>query len=264
MRTAHGCHAVYHSTVDADGFDEDETHIECTITVSGPQLHVDYAGTSSQIDRGLNSVMNYTYAYTVYPIKCALDPLTPRNERSYRTVSVDAPIGSILNPHYPAPCNARQLTGHLLAGAIYGCLAQVVRDKVIAERGGAPTLRSVYSGVDRQGNSFSQILFASGGIGAGGVRDGNSCTAFPTNSGAGSIEAFESNSLIVWKNEFRQDSGGARLRTGGYGLAEDAGHGHAQAHYLRDRHLGGAGGQHRAHPVDLAALVHVRRKGDSR
>jgi N-methylhydantoinase B len=57
---------VYRSTVDADGFDEDETHIVCTITVAGPHLHVDYAGTSGQIDRGLNSVMNYTYAYTVY------------------------------------------------------------------------------------------------------------------------------------------------------------------------------------------------------
>lgn len=26
---------VYHSSVDADGFDADETHIECTITVKG-------------------------------------------------------------------------------------------------------------------------------------------------------------------------------------------------------------------------------------
>ena len=55
----------------------DETHIECTLRVRGSELAVDYAGTSKQIDRGLNSVMNYTYAYTVYPIKCALDPETP-------------------------------------------------------------------------------------------------------------------------------------------------------------------------------------------
>ena len=123
---------TYRASVDADGFDEDETHIECTITVDGSRLHVDYAGTSRQIERGLNSVMNYTQAYTVYPIKCALDPLTPRNEGSYRSITVDAPEGSILNPRYPAPCNARQLTGHLLAGAIYGALAEVVPDKIIA------------------------------------------------------------------------------------------------------------------------------------
>src|SRR5690606_27443910 len=110
----------YHASLDADGFDADETHIECTLRVRGSTLAVDYAGTSKQIDRGLNSVMNYTYAYTVYPIKCALDPLTPRNEGSYRSISVEAPEGSILNPRYPAACNARQLTGHLLAGVVFG------------------------------------------------------------------------------------------------------------------------------------------------
>ena len=209
---------VYHSSVDADGFDADETHIECTITVKGSDLHIDYAGTSKQIGRGLNSVMNYTYAYSVYPIKCALDPMTPRNEGSYRSVTVDAPLGSILNPRYPAPCNARQLTGHLLAGAIYGALAQAVPGKVTAESGSAPTLRSVYGGVDHQGNRFSQILFASGGMGASAVKDGLATTAFPTNAGAGSIEAFESISpMIVWKKEFRADSGGPGTFRGGLG-----------------------------------------------
>jgi N-methylhydantoinase B len=208
----------YRHTVFADGFDEDETRIGCTVVVAGSSMHVDYAGTSKQIDRGLNSVMNYTYAYTVYPIKCALDPLTPRNEGSYRSITVEAPLGSILNPRYPAPCNARQLTGHLLAGAVYGCLAQAIPDRVIAECGSAPTLRSLFSGLDRQGQRFSQILFASGGMGASPLADGLPTTAFPTNAGAGSIEAFESISpLIVWKKELRQDSGGAGQRRGGLG-----------------------------------------------
>ena len=209
---------TYRASLMADGFDADETRIECAVTVDGSKLHIDYAGTSKQIERGLNSVMNYTYAYSVYPIKCALDPYTPRNEGSYRSVTVDAPLGSILNPRYPAPVNARQLTGHLLAGVIFSALAQAIPDKLIAECGGAPTLRSVYSGTDRQGNRFSQILFASGGMGASMDQDGLSCTAFPTNSGAGSIEAFESISpLIVWKKEFRPDSGGAGKHRGGLG-----------------------------------------------
>ena len=209
---------TYRSVLDADGFDEDETHIECAVTVDGSTLHIDYDGTSKQIDRGLNSVMKYTYAYSTYPVKCALDPDTPRNEGSYRSVTVSAPEGSILNPTYPAPVNARQLTGHLLAAAIYECLAQAVPDKVIAECGGAPTMRSVYSGTDDDGNSFSQIFFASGGMGASPVADGHSCTAFPTNSGSGSIEAFESLApLVIWKKEFRPDSGGAGEYMGGLG-----------------------------------------------
>jgi len=209
---------VYHATLDADGFDEAETHLVCTITVKGSDLTIDYDGTSPQIDRGLNTVMNYTYAYSTYPVKCALDPNTPRNEGSYRPIDVKAPEGCILNPRYPAPCNARQLTGHLLSGVIYRALAEAIPDRIIADSGSAPSMRAVFSGLDPQGNRFSQILFASGGMGASALNDGLPTTAFPTNAGAGSIEAFESVSpLVVWKKEFRTDSGGAGLRRGGLG-----------------------------------------------
>lgn len=209
---------AYHATLDADGFDEDETHLECTVTVNGSDLKIDYEGTSPQINRGLNTVMNYTYAYSAYPVKCALDPNTPRNEGSYRPITVEAPEGCILNPRYPAPCNARQLTGHLLSGVIYRALAQAIPDRIIADSGSAPSMRAVFNGLDLNGNRFSQILFASGGMGASAAKDGLSTTAFPTNSGAGSIEAFESISpLIVWKKEFRPDSGGPGQYRGGLG-----------------------------------------------
>jgi N-methylhydantoinase B len=211
---------TYRYYLDADGFDDDETHIQCAITVAGSEMTIDYAGTSKQIERGLNAVMNFTYAYSVYSIKCALDPFTPRNEGSYRSITVDAPVGSILNPRFPAPCNARQLTGHLLADVIYGCLAQAIPEKVIAESGAAPTLRALFSGQDRRGNRFSQILFASGGMGASDVLDGNSATAFPTNTGAGSLEVLESLApIVIWQRELRTDSGGAGKHRGGLGQA---------------------------------------------
>lgn len=209
---------VYQASTDADGFDDQHTHIECTLTVLGSEVVIDYEGTSAQIDRGLNCVMNYTHAYSAYPLKCALDPDTPRNEGSYRPISVQAPEGSILNPRYPAPCNARQLTGHLLAGVIYKALAQAVPERVIAECGGAPTMRAVFSGDDGRGGRFSQILFASGGMGASMHGDGLPTTAFPTNAGAGSIEAFESIApLLVWRKALRTDSGGAGRQRGGLG-----------------------------------------------
>ena len=209
---------TYRASLDADGYDEDETHIECAVTINGTTLTVDYAGTSKQIGRGLNSVMNYTYAYSVYPLKCALDPITPRNEGSYRSISIVAPEGSILNPTFPAPCSARQLTGHLLTGVIYKCLAQIIPQNVVAESGTAPTLRSVYSGVNARGSRFSQVLFGSGGMGASSFADGHSCMAFPTNAGSGSIEAFESIApLVVWKKEMVVDSGGPGKFRGGLG-----------------------------------------------
>jgi N-methylhydantoinase B len=209
---------TYRATLEADGFDHEVTRIMCAVTVSGERMHIDYAGTSPQIDRGINCVYNYTHAYSVYPVKCALDPFTPRNEGSYRAITVAAPEGSILNPRFPAPCGARQLTGHLLAGVIYRALAQVIPEQIIAECGGAPSMRAVFSGLDQNGDRFSQILFAGGGMGACAQRDGLATTAFPTNVGTGSIEAFESVSpLVVWRKQLRVDSGGPGRFRGGLG-----------------------------------------------
>ncbi|HYF18275.1 MAG TPA: hydantoinase B/oxoprolinase family protein, partial [Ramlibacter sp.] len=127
---------TYVAAIDADGFEHHPTHIRCTVTVAGDRMTVDYAGSSPQINRGTNCTMNYTQAYSVYPIKCALDPHTRRNEGSYRAITVTAPEGSILNARYPAAVGARHLTGHLLCCAIYQALGQVVPEKVIADSGG--------------------------------------------------------------------------------------------------------------------------------
>lgn len=209
---------TYRATLEADGFDEQNTKIVCAVSVAGDRMHIDYAGTSPQIDRGINCVFNYTHAYSVYPIKCALDPFSPRNEGSYQAITVAAPEGSILNPRFPAPVGARQLTGHLLAGAIYKALAEVIPDRIIADSGAAPSMRALFSGLDRNGDRFSQVLFATGGMGASPHRDGLATTSFPTNVGAGSIEAFESVSpLVVWRKQLRPDSGGAGKFRGGLG-----------------------------------------------
>jgi N-methylhydantoinase B len=209
---------TYRATLEADGFDQQVTHIECAVSVRGDRMHIDYAGTSPQIDRGINCVFNYTHAYSVYPIKCSLDPFTPRNEGTYQAISVAAPEGSILNPTFPAPVGARQLTGHLLAGVIYRALADVLPDRIIAESGAAPSMRALFSGVDRNGDRFSQVLFATGGMGASPHRDGLATTSFPTNVGAGSIEAFESVApLVVWKKQLTADSGGPGRFRGGLG-----------------------------------------------
>ncbi len=209
---------VYTSVLHADGFDDERTLIACKVTVRGDEMEIDYTGTSPQIARGINCVLLYTHAYSVYPVKCALDPLSPRNEGSYKAITVTAPEGCLLNPLFPAPVGARQLTGHLLAGAIYNALAPILPDKVIAESGAAPSMRALFSGVDRNGDRFSQVLFATGGMGASPHRDGLSTTSFPTNVGAGSIEAFESVApLLVWRKELRVDSGGAGRFRGGLG-----------------------------------------------
>src|SRR5690606_3226893 len=103
--------------------------------VRGDEISVDYTGTSPQIDRGLNTVLNYTYAYTAYPLKCVLDPFIPNNQGCFNPIRVTAPEGSLLNPRFPAPVGGRALIGHFLHAIVFGALAQAVPDQVQADSG---------------------------------------------------------------------------------------------------------------------------------
>jgi N-methylhydantoinase B len=207
----------YKYTLESDGYDH-PLKICATITIRGDEVTVDYTGTSPGINRGLNCVMNYTYAYTCYPLKCALDPLTPKNEGSFRPFTITAPEGSLLNARFPAPVNARQITGHVLSCAVFGALAPALPRRVIADSGSAPTCRAVFSGRLSSGDKFSFILFANGGMGARPEQDGLSTTPYPTNSTCASIEVMENlTPIVVWKKELLPDSGGPGKQRGGLG-----------------------------------------------
>ncbi|GAA3794394.1 hydantoinase B/oxoprolinase family protein [Amycolatopsis tucumanensis] len=209
---------VYRAGVDADGVEGHPTHIECAVIVSGDRIAIDYTGTSAQVPFSTNSTLNYTRAYSVYPLKILLDPATRTNWGSYRAISVTAPEGTIVNPTFPAPVVARHLTGHLLSCAIYQALAPVLPDRVVADSGGAPALRVRFAGVDDDGRPFAQMLFANAGMGASQDKDGLSTTAFPTNSGSGSVEALEATSPLRFvRKELRAGSGGRGRRRGGLG-----------------------------------------------
>jgi N-methylhydantoinase B len=209
---------VYRSSLEADGVEGQPTHIECAVTVAGDNMHIDYSGSSPQVRHAVNCTINYTTAYSIYPVKILLDPHTRRNEGSYKPITVTAPAGSIVNANFPAPVMARHLTGHLLSCALYQALAAVLPEGIIADSGGAPALRVQFAGETPDRRPFALILFASAGMGASARNDGLSTTAFPSNSGNGSIEALEAVApLLFTKKEYRVDSGGAGRHRGGLG-----------------------------------------------
>ena len=209
---------TYTHTVSLDGFDE-PVHLKCAITIDGDSLEVDFAGTSDELDQGgVNVVYAYTWAFTTYPLKCILDPLTYRNEGSYRPFSIKAPEGCILNATYPRAVSSRHLTGHCITAAVFGALAPVLPETVIADSGSTPQYISFFAGVDGSDQPYSLMLFLSGGMGASMYADGAHCSPFPSNPVPGSVEVTESVApLLVWKKELLQDSGGPGRYRGGCG-----------------------------------------------
>lgn len=204
----------YEKTIQTDGLDDPVT-IHCCVQVRGDKITVDYAGSSAQVDRGLNVVLNYTAAYTNYALKCAICPIVPHNDGSFQPVTVRAPQGSILNPTFPAAVAARHIVGHFLPHAVFGALAKVIPDRIIAEGAGNIWLITV-RGLGNQ--RFVSVVFAAGGMGARPHKDGLSTTSFPSGIAGMSVEMIESTSpLVIRRKELRTDSGGPGRYRGGLG-----------------------------------------------
>ncbi len=207
---------VYSNTITIDGFDTPLT-IACSLTVEGDELLVDYEGSSPQVDRGINVVLNYTHAYTTYTLMAALAPGIPNNEGAFRPIDVRAPLGSILNCTRPAPVSARHLIGHFVSQPLLTALAEIVPDQVIAN-GSAGLWNTMMDGMDENGDEFAYIFFSAGGMGAAQDRDGLSATAFPSGIMGVPVEAIETAApLLMRRRELRPDSGGAGRFRGGLG-----------------------------------------------
>jgi N-methylhydantoinase B len=205
---------TYTDSIQLDGF-ETPLQIQVAVTVSGSQLLVDYSGTSPQVARPINSVMNYTLAYTHYALKCLLDPATPNNDGTFLPIRVTAPEGCLVNPRRPAPVWARHLSGHYLPPVIFGALAPILPERVIADCG-SPQWNVYFQGRHDDGRGFVKMFFMNGGHGARRDRDGAPCLSFPSNVATVSVERFETSVplLITEKAILPQSAGAGRSRGG--------------------------------------------------
>jgi N-methylhydantoinase B len=207
---------VYKSLVLHDGF-EKPIEIHCQLTVAGDRIDIDFAGTSLQLPRALNVVPIYTFAYTVYGIKALLCPDIPNNEGSFAPITTTAPLGSLLNPTYPAASGGRSAIGHLLPSAVFRALSAVLPEKVWAA--GSPNSSMTMSG-EYHGQRFAVVNFLNAGQGANARRPGFSATSFPANLGNTPVEMMESLAPIrVVKRAIRHGSGGAGQHAGGDGIS---------------------------------------------
>ncbi|QHE84687.1 hydantoinase B/oxoprolinase family protein [Hydrogenophaga sp. BPS33] len=209
---------TYVSEATIDAYDGKPVHIKVAVTVRDGRVLVDYAGTTSQIERGVNVCYPYTLSYTVFALKCALSPLLPNNEGVLRLIDVRAPEGSILNAKYPAPVNSRASIAQFLPEIILGALAQAIPSCAMAASGGAPIWVQRFSGVAADGKKFLLFCAARGGLGGRSTADGVSALAFPSNTVPTPVEVQEADGPVIFEcKELTPNSAGAGEFRGGFG-----------------------------------------------
>jgi N-methylhydantoinase B len=109
----------------------------------------------------------------------------------------------------------------MLPDVVFGCLKQIIPDRVPAE--GTSCLwninvRGRVAGGEGGNYGFGMAITSNGGTGARSDKDGLSATAYPSGVRGTPVEIAETQTpLIFWRKEFRPDSGGAGRSRGGLG-----------------------------------------------
>jgi N-methylhydantoinase B len=206
---------AYHSSLKTDGLIDKPIHLEMTLTVDGDTIDIDYTGSDPQVDRAINVCMCYTYAFTVYGVKCCTSPDLPNNEGAFRPITVRGPEGCVVNPVFPTAGGSRMLIGHYLPILVFGCLGGVVPKQVMAACG-SPMWGMNQSGVNDEGKPYTNMFFYNGGMGATYRRDGTTCLSWPSNVSSTPIELSEQLAPLRFHyKQLRPDSGGPGKFRGG-------------------------------------------------
>jgi len=208
---------TYHSELKTDGIMDKPITIKMALTVKGDEILIDFAGTDAQVDRAINCALCYTNAMCMYGVKVCTNSNLPNNEGAWRPITLTAPPGCIVNPQFPAPGGSRMLIGHYIPMLVFGCLGQIVPERVMAACG-SPMWGMNQSGVREGGKPYANMFFYNGGMGGNTQRDGVTCLSWPSNVSSTSIEISEHIAPLRFHHKkLRPDSGGAGRHRGGLG-----------------------------------------------
>lgn len=217
---------TWHNEMIVDGY-ETPLLLRAALTVADDGITVDFTGSAGSVAKGINVPLNYAAAYTSFAISCAIAPDIPNNSGSLAPVKVVAEPGSIVNAQKPSPVGARHIIGQMLPDLVFGCLAQIVPERVPAEGSSCMwniSVRGDLAEGPTKGSPFALSVTTSGGMGARFEKDGLAATAFPSGIQTTSIEIVEAQApVIFWRKELRLDSGGPGRTRGGLGQSVELG-----------------------------------------
>lgn len=209
--------------VDDDGFQNEAICIKAKVIKTGSNLTVDFSGTDCQVKGFVNSSIVTTTTAAYIAILWVLGPDIPRNGGAFRTIGINAPAGSLVNPKASAPVTLCTLTpASEIIASIFKALAPVARRQVPS--GFGRFCGPSFSGVDPRTEQF-YVGFAFCALGSGGAmqgRDGSPYMAPMSNYGGVRTPNIESNEVqyphITICHELETDTAGAGCYRGGAGI----------------------------------------------
>jgi N-methylhydantoinase B len=210
--------------MDHDGVDLSKpVAIKVRLEVRDDSFFFDFTGSDPQVKGPLNAPLSKAWTTVFYCVRCVLPDDIPFNDGLTRVVEVFAPEGCLLNPHHPAPVNARSVTVNRVADAVLGALALAVPEKVGAQCCGVPVGVS-FGGVDpRTGKGVVVYESYCGGMGGSRTVDGADAVSTGTSNQMNiPVESIEMDYPVrILRYELAEDSGGSGKYRGGLGIRRE-------------------------------------------
>lgn len=195
--------------------------IKVTVKVDGENLHFDFAGSGPQAKGAVNLTISATEAVVYYAVKALLDPDLMPNSGMFDSVTITAPVGTIVNAEPGAAVGARASSCQRVAGAIFGAFHDLLppERRTAAHNNACPALTFSGPWADRPGR-YVYLETLGGGAGASQKDDGMSAIhVHITNTMNLPAEALENEySLLVEEYGIVKDSGGSGRMRGGLGI----------------------------------------------
>ncbi len=227
---------------DGSGADAPPIPFHCEMTVRGSDIHFDFTGTGDQVRTAINNVPYSAMSAIYFVVRTLTSDSAPNNDGCYRPVSFHMPEGSIVNPRFPAPINARAVALRRVVDVVLGVMAQAVPERMTAANCGQSSLIHIGTVLEESGRRVVATVAGPwmGGMGARAGKDGIDVTDhdasnvfhLPVESGEAELPV-RINRVELWT-----DSGGAGKWRGGLGYFEEFEwlRGEGAATIRRDRH----------------------------
>jgi N-methylhydantoinase B len=211
---------------EAEGFMDDDgaggppVRIHARVEIRGDRILVDLSGSDDQRPGGMNVPIVSTEATVYYAVRCAIGHDVPVNDGFFRPIDLVAPVGSYVNPRFPAAVSVRHVTCQRLADTLLQALGQLMPERVAA--GSFVGFFSIMAAGPSPLHGGTVVLQDILGGGTGGRRglDGmDAVDTYVSNCGLLSAEVCET--LYPWRverTELVPDSAGAGRFRGGLGL----------------------------------------------
>ena len=208
-----------------EGDAEDQTfQIKMTVEKTGEHISVDFSGTDDAVSGPMNAPLSVTASGVFCALKTIIDPdgLIPPNSGCWRTITVSAPKGCVLNAEFPSPVvYANHEISHRVCDMTFGAVAEFWSDNTMACSQGTSAVITFGGEDPRNKQRYVSYETIKGGFGARPNKDGiNAIASGISNTMNTPIEILEM-SFPVRVNEYVlvTDSGGAGRFRGGLGAS---------------------------------------------